>query len=144
MNKGSATIVLAIGLVVLVIGVVLVVLGIAARSEVITGMKDEEVTTEIDGKDVPVTSARAAMNQYDLIKSHTLGSFGSYSSLERDDPRRDTYLRGLTLRNSLVIGRMGLQISLLIIGLGALFILTGASLAITGVGSASGSAKAAA
>ena len=134
MGKGASALVLALGIVVAVAGVVLFVAGLTARGEVIQGMLDEEVTTEIDGEEVPVNSARTAMNQYNLIKDHTLGSFGSYSSLEREDPRRDTYVRGLTLRNSLVIGRMGLQISLLISGLGVLFFLTGASLGLIGAG----------
>ena len=141
MGKGTSAPVMIIGILLLVAGIVLFVVGLGARSEVVRGMQDEEVTTEIDGERVPVNTAAAAMNQYDLIKEHTLGSFGSYSSLDREDPRRDTYLRGLTLRNSLVIGRMGLQISMLIVGLGVLFFLTGGALTVAGMGGARGKAS---
>ena len=110
----------------------MIVAGAAARAEVVRGMEEEEVTTTIGEEKVPVNTARAAMNQYDLIKEHTWGSFGSYSSLERDDPNRATYVTGLTLRNSLVIGRMGLQISLLIMGLGVMFLLSGISFTVAG------------
>ena len=134
MNKTVATLSMLIGLILIVAGVGLFIMGASSRAEVIRGMAEEEVTTELDGEQVSVTTARAAMAQYNLIKEHTLGSFGSYSSMERDDPRRDTYLKGLTLRNSLVIGRMGLQISLLIMGLGVLFLLTGIPLTMAGAG----------
>jgi hypothetical protein len=134
MSKSAGGLVLTVGIVLAVAGIAMVVVGIGARGEVVQGMLDEEVTTEItEGEVVPVKTAATAMAQYNLIKDHTLGSFGSYSSLEREDPRRATYVTGLTLRNSLVIGRMGLQVGLLIVGLGGLFFLTGGALAAAGM-----------
>ncbi|MEE8440282.1 MAG: hypothetical protein V3S41_01070 [Spirochaetia bacterium] len=133
MGKGVSSLFLICGLVLLVGGIGLVVVGVVTRAEVIRGMTEEEVTTEIDGEQVLVVTADAAMSMANLIKSHTLGNFGSYTSMERDDPNRATYLSGLTLRNSLIIGRMGLQIGLLLMGLGALFLVTGLPLTLAGI-----------
>lgn len=133
MGKGLSSLFLICGLILLVGGIGLIVVGAVTRGEVIQGMAEEEVTTEIDGEQVAVTTAKAAMNQANLIKGHTLGNFGSYSSMERGDPNRATYLSGLTLRNSLIIGRIGLQIGLLLVGLGALFIVTGVPLTLAGI-----------
>jgi hypothetical protein len=96
-------------------------------------MRDEAVTTTIDGEEVLVLDQRTAMNQADLIKSHTNETFGPYTALERDDPQRDTYLKGLTLRNSLTLARMGLDLSELVMGVGALFFAIGGSVLVVGV-----------
>jgi len=133
MSKGVSSVFLICGLVLLVGGIVLVVAGAVTLGEVVRGMAEEEVTTEIDGEQVSVTTANAAMNQANLIKEHTLGNFGSYASMARDDPNRATYLSGLTLRNALFIGRMGLQIGLLLVGLGALLLVAGIPLAVAGI-----------
>jgi len=119
-----------IGLVLVVGGVVFIAVGLSSRAEVIAGLADEEIeTVMVEGeKAVPVNSAETAMNQANIIKAHSLDRYGTYSSMERDDPNRATYISGLTLRNALVIARMALQLTLLIMGLGVLFILIGISL----------------
>lgn len=124
-----------IGLVLVVSGVIFIVVGLSARAEVIAGLEDEEITTVMkEGEEpVPVNSAETAMNQANLIKQHSLENYGTYSSMARDDPNRDTYIKGLTLRNALIIARMALQITLLIMGLGVLFFLIGISLGGLGI-----------
>jgi hypothetical protein len=42
--------------------------------------------------------------------------------MERDDPNRETYLKGLTLRNSQNMAVKGFRVSELVIGIGALLI----------------------
>ena len=122
----------AIGLLVVLLGVFFVVQGWSAKNEVRAAMQDEAVTTTIDDVDVPVLDQRTATNQADLIKSHTLGTSGPYEALDRNDPVRDTYLKGLTLRNSLYLARMGLDLSELVMGLGALFVAVGGAIATLG------------
>ena len=121
-----------IGVLVVTLGVFFVVQGWSAKNEVRAAMQEEAVTTTIDDMDVPVLDQRTATNQANLIKSHTLGSFGTYASLDRENPQRDTYLRGLTLRNSLNLARMGLDLSELVMGLGALFVAVGGAIAALG------------
>lgn len=120
------------GVLVIALGAFFVAQGWSARQEIRTRMLDEGVTTTIDDVQVPVTDQRTAMNQADLIREHTLGTFGTYSSLDREDPRRATYITGLTLRNSLTLARMGLDVSNLVMGLGAIFLAVGGSFAVTG------------
>ena len=121
-----------IGLLIVALGVFFVVQGWSAKNEVRAAMQDEAVTTAIDGVDVPVLDQRTATNQANLIKSHTLGTSGPYVNLDRNDPVRDTYLKGLTLRNSLHLARMGLDLSELVMGLGALFVAVGGAIATLG------------
>ena len=120
------------GTVAVALGVFFAIQGWSARNEVRAAMLEEAVTTEIDGVDVPVLDQRTATNQAELIKSHTTETFGPYTSLDRADPQRDTYLKGLTLRNSLYLARLSLDLSDLVMGLGALFAAIGISLTAIG------------
>lgn len=132
-TKISGKISLLAGIILILAGIVFIILGITTRMEVIAGLVDEDLTTTIDDKEVPVLDEASLMNQADLIKEHTWGRYGPYSGMERDDPNRDSYIKGLTLRNALIIARMALQIALLVIGLGCLFLLTGVSLTFVGL-----------
>ena len=120
------------GTLVVAFGMFFAIQGWSARNEVRSAMLEEAVTTEIDGVELPVLDQRTATNQAALIKSHTTDTFGPYTSLDRADPQRDTYLRGLTLRNSLYLARLSLDLSDLVMGLGALFVAIGVSLTAIG------------
>ena len=69
--------------------------------------------------------AATAQAQQDAIKSHTFGRWAPYSELDRDDPRRETYVTGLTLRNSLNLAVIGFGVADLAIGMGAVTIVLG-------------------
>jgi len=116
-----------IGALIVALGVYFVVRGWAAKSEIRAAMQEEAVTTSIDGVELPVLDQRTATYQAEVIKSHTLGTSGPYQALDRADPVRDTYLKGLTLRNSLNLARMGLDLSELVMGLGAVLVGVGTS-----------------
>ena len=124
--------VLAIGVITIILGGYFVSQGIAARDEIKASLAEEQVTTTIDEVKVPVADQATLMIQADVIKGHTLGKYGPWQSMERDDPNRATMLDGLTLRNSLYLARMGLDVSELVIGLGAIFLTLGTGLAIAG------------
>ncbi len=81
---------------------------------------------------VAATNQATLMNQADVIKGHTLDKYGPWQSMERGDPNRASMLDGLTLRNSLYLARMGLDVSELVIALGAVFLTVGTGLAIAG------------
>ena len=74
---------------------------------------------------VPVEDAETARAQQDAIESHTFGRWGPYSSLDRDDPRGDTYVTGLTLRNSLNLAVLGFGVADLATAMGAVTMVLG-------------------
>jgi len=114
----------AIGLVFVGAGAYTIGEGIEARDLVRAELADEQVMTGEDAA-IPstlVTDAATAEVQAATIKEHTFGEFGPYSGMERDDPNRETYLKGLTLRNSLNMAVLGFKISDLVVGIGTLII----------------------
>lgn len=58
---------------------------------------------------------------------HSIDRYGLYTDMERDDPNRDTYIKGLTLRNSLNMAVMGFEKADLAMGMGAIIVLMGVS-----------------
>ncbi len=121
-----------LGLAVIALGVFFVTEGFAAKSEVQDALAEEQVTVTIDEVKVPVTDQETAMAMADVIKGHTLGRYGPWQSMERDDPNRATMLDGLALRNSLTLARMALDVSDLVTGLGAALAVIGAGFTATG------------
>lgn len=101
--------------------------GFAAKDLIRAELADEQVMTARDASipGVPVTSEATARAQAEAIKGHTYGEYGPYSAMERDDPNRETYLKGLTLRNSLNLAAMGFKVTDLVIGVGALIVAIG-------------------
>ncbi|HJM89850.1 MAG TPA: hypothetical protein QF624_09540 [Dehalococcoidia bacterium] len=98
--------------------------GFEAQTLVTAELQDEQVTTSKDASipSAAVTDAETATVQAATIKEHTYGKYGPYAGMERDDPNRETYLKGLTLRNSLNMAVMGFKVSELVIGIGVLLI----------------------
>ena len=124
--------VLAIGVVVLVVGAYFIQQGFAAESEIKARLAEEAVTITIDDVTYPVDSAELATAQALVIKSHTLDKYGPWQTLERGSEERASLLDGLTLRNSLNMARMGLDLSLMVKAIGGVFVVIGLGLATTG------------
>jgi hypothetical protein len=125
----------AAGLVLLSAGLFLVVMALRARAQIDAGLRDEAALTgaEADIPRVPIVDARTAASQVRLIRSHTVGRYGHYGDLPRDDPNRDHYLKGLTLRNALNLAILGY-------GVADLALATGAGMGLTGLVLAAGAA----
>ena len=70
-----------------------------------------------------------AKAQQDTIEAHTFGRFGPYSGMERDDPNRDVYIKGLTLRNALNLAVVGFGVADLAIGIGWVTVVLGLMIA---------------
>lgn len=121
-----------LGLAVIAIGVFFVTAGFAAKSEVKAALAEEQVTVTIDEVKVPVSDEATAMAMAETIKGHTLGTYGPWQDMERDDPNRATILDGLALRNSLTLARMALDVSDLVTGLGAVLAVIGVAFTATG------------
>lgn len=76
---------------------------------------------------VLVTDAATARAQADVIKEHTLGRWGPYSSLEREDPRRASFIDGVALRSALNMAVMGFALAELAMGAGIIILIAGAA-----------------
>ncbi len=76
-----------------------------------------------------VEDVETAKAQQDTIEAHTFGRFGPYSGMERDDPNRDVYIKGLTLRNALNLAVVGFGVADLAIGIGWVTVVLGLMIA---------------
>ena len=144
-----------LGAVLLASGLYMVTQGRHARSEVREALVSERINSPDpsiiltypnarapEGVTVPsvlVDTAGEARAEADVIKAHTLTATGgkTWSEIpsQIDDPAnpgkmipnplRNTFIQGLTLRNSLYQAHIGFEITRLIVGLGALFAVLG-------------------
>ena len=95
---------LALGLILLSLGTFFVVLGFEAKDTIRTALAEEGVTTSADAVEfgVPagilVADAKTAEAQANVIKKHSIDRYGRYTDMDRDDPNREIYLKGLTLQ----------------------------------------------
>jgi len=120
---------LALGLVLLAAGAFTLVRALDVRQQIRQELRDEQVVTSQDARipGVLVQDARTAKAQADAIKQHTLGTWGPFSQLPRDDPRRPQFIDGVALRTALNLAVMGFGIADLLLGLGAILLVAGAA-----------------
>ena len=123
---------LALGLLFIGLGTLFMVTGLDAKDMIRTALAEENVTTGADAVEfgvpagVLVNDAKTAEAQAEVIKMHSFDRYGRFADMDRDDPNREAYLKGLTLRNSLNMAVMGFGVADLAIGMGAVIILMGA------------------
>ncbi len=126
-SKFAVVVAVLMGLGMIAMGSVFVYMGLEAKSDISAALRQEQVITSQDAT-IPgalVEDAATAQAQQDIIESHTFGRWGPYSQMERDDPNRDTYLSGLTLRTALNLAVVGFGVADLAIGTGAISIMLG-------------------
>ena len=125
---------LVLGLVFLGGGAYMVFQGVDVRNEIRDELRDERVTTTQDAEipGVLVDDAETARAQADIIKEHTLGTWGPYSELPRDDPRRAQFVDGVALRTALNMAVMGFGITDLVISAGIIVLAAGAATVVLG------------
>jgi hypothetical protein len=116
-----------LGLLLVVGGGYMVVQGISVRNEIRDELKAEQITTsnDADPPGVLVDDAETARAQAEVIKEHTLGTWGPYSQLPREDPRRAQFIDGVALRTALNMAVMGFGVTELVIGAGLLVLVAG-------------------
>ncbi len=126
-SKYAVVIAVALGLGMVALGGVFIAMGLDGRGEVRDALAKEQVITSKDASipGVLVQDAKTARAQQDAIEGHTFGRWGPYSSLDRDDPNRETYITGLTLRNSLNLAVVGFGLADLAVAMGAVTIVLG-------------------
>jgi hypothetical protein len=110
-------------------GLYMVIQGISVRNEIRDELRDEQITTSQDASipGVPVDDEETARAQADVIKEHTLGTWGPYSQLPREDPRRAQFVDGVALRTALNMAVMGFGVTDLVIGAGVIVLIAGAA-----------------
>lgn len=123
----GVAIAMVLGVGMIVIGSIFIFMGADAKGEIQEALRKEKVITSKDATlpGVLVEDVATARAQQDVIEDHTFGRFGPYSGMERDDPNRDVYIKGLTLRNALNLAIVGFSLGDLAIGLGAVTIVLG-------------------
>ena len=125
----AVAILLGIGMIAL--GVIFILMGYGAKSDIREALLKERVITGADSAipGVLVEDLVTAKAQQDTIEAHTFGRFGPYSGMERDDPNRDVYIKGLTLRNALNLAVVGFGVADLAIGIGWVTVVLGLMIA---------------
>ncbi len=118
-----------LGLLLVTGGGYMVVEGKSVRGEIRDGLRDEQITTGQNARipGVLVEDEETARAQAELIKEHTLGTWGPYSELPREDPRRAQFIDGVALRSALNMAVMGFGVTQLVIGAGVLVFVAGAA-----------------
>lgn len=126
-SKAAVTVAIFLGIGMVVLGGIFIFMGLDAKGDIREALVKENVITSEDAPipGVLVRDADTAKAQAVAIESHTFGRFGPYSSMERDDPNRETYITGLTLRNSLNLAVVGFGVTDLVVGVGAVTIVLG-------------------
>src|SRR5688572_18597818 len=83
-----------LGLVLVIGGAFMVIQGLSVRNEIRDELRAEQITTSQDASipGVLVDDEDTARAQADVIKQHTLGTWGPYSELPREDPRRAQFI----------------------------------------------------
>jgi hypothetical protein len=121
------TVPVLIGLVFVGAGAYMISEGLVAKDDVHHALVAEEITTSEDAS-IPgalVDSVSTAKAQEALITEHTLGELGPYSGMERDDPDRETYINGVTLRTALNQAVIGFKVADLVVGVGMIVLVIG-------------------
>ena len=132
-SKAAVTVAMVLGTGMVILGGIFIFMGLDAKGDIREALVKENVITSGDATipGVLVRDADTAKAQAVAIEDHTFGRFGPYSSMDRDDPNRETYLTGLNLRNSLNLAVVGFGVADMAVGLGAVTIVLG--LIITGL-----------
>ncbi|UZN02137.1 aromatic ring-opening dioxygenase LigA [Cellulomonas sp. S1-8] len=122
-----------LAIIVLAFGALFAVSGTATWLLVAGNLRAEQITVADDAASFAgelVDTPWEAWAQADIINHHALESSGglTYAELDREDPARATVMNGSFLRASLFTSVLAFGVSLLVFGLGVVFIITGEAL----------------
>ena len=130
--------IMVLALVSLIIGVVFVQQGFAKQSWMVSAMKQEKITFNIDGKDVIVDNAEKAEKAGNTVREHRHGIAPTYGDLlggqkyNPTDPKQLTYAQALNLENYLYLSVATFGLITVVLGSGAFMIINGIALGATG------------
>ncbi len=133
-SRYLAIIVLLSGVIALVMGTVFIVQGVAKNKVITEAMQLEQATyereEEIEGI---IDTPEEAQLMASILREHRL-DIGLYTELARDDPRRDTILKAMTMENSLNLAQLGYGVTTVVIVSGVSMVIMGIALGGTGLG----------
>jgi hypothetical protein len=126
-SRVAVVIAIGLGIAMVALGGIFMAMGLDAKSEIRTALLKERAVTSKDAPipGVLVEDMQTARAQQDAIEKPTFGRFGPYSGMERDDPNRGVYLKGLTPRNALNLAVLGFGVADMAIGLGGVTMVLG-------------------
>ncbi len=132
-NRHLGRAVVLLGLIALIIGVVFIGQGIAKNTMIAEAMQVEQITyggaEEIEGI---IDTATEAELMAGVLKEHRM-EIGIYSDLDREDPRRDTILKAMTMENSLNLAQLGYGVVTVVIVSGIFMVIMGIAAGRTGL-----------
>ena len=116
-----------LGLCLIAGGLFFIVKAQATKADITAELKLEQITTSADASipGVLVQDAKTARAQAEAIKGHTLGTWGPYTQLARDDPRRAQYIDGVALRSALNLAVASYGVADLATGAGVVTLVAG-------------------
>jgi len=118
-------------------GGVMLLTGRAANNEIKDALAAERIVTAADSDlpNVAVTGPAEAKAQADAIWAHTMKQTGgkTYAELPQGDPLRATYLQSVTLRTALMESYLAFKVADLVMGIGLIVALLGASQVVLGI-----------
>jgi len=124
------------GLGLIVAGIFMISQGRMAHNDVRDALSAERIVTPDDAAlpNVAVTGASQAKAQSDVIWTHLMQQTGgkTYAELDRADPLRATYLQAVTLRTALMESYLAFKVADLVMGVGLIVLLLGASQVVLG------------
>ena len=108
-----------------------------AHDDVRDALAAERIITAEDAEIplAPVNGPAEAKAQADAIQRHILTTTEgkTYAELARDDPRRATYLQAVTLRTALMESYLAFKVADLVLGVGVIVAMLGASHVVLGL-----------
>jgi hypothetical protein len=121
-----------ISIILMVAGAIMIVVGVSTYATVSATLGQEQVVVSEDAclGGQSVAGPLTAYCEAQIIADHALDITGglTYAQLDREDPLRAVAMNGSFLRASLFTSVVAFGVSILIVGLGILFILVGAAL----------------
>ena len=115
-------------------GVVFIGQGIVKNNMITEAMQMEQITDggseEIEGF---IDTAAEAKLMDGVLKEHRMEDYGIYSELGREDPKRATILKAMTMENSLNIAQMGFGVVTVVIVSGIFMVIMGIAVGSTGI-----------
>lgn len=130
--------VIVLALVSVVMGIVFLQQGFSKQSWMVSTMKAEQITFEIDGTETVIDNAEKAQIAGDTVREHRHGIAPTYGDLlggERfnpEDPLQLTYAQALNLENYLYLAVATFGLITVVLASGASMIVTGIALGLTG------------
>ena len=121
-----------ISIILMVVGVIMIVAGATTYAMVSSTLAAEKIVVSEDAclGGQTVAGPLPAYCEAQIIADHALEATGglTYAQLDREDPLRAVAMNGSFLRASLFTSVVAFGVSLLVVGLGILFVLVGVAL----------------